>query len=556
MDSITFSNGVQINTSNLSLFVLVGPNNSGKSEFLREIERLAAGPDSPVVLSSASFSRSGESNTIEGHLERRFFSQRQNGNNLFNIWGNPLWSQSVKGQWDGQLGTLSKLFVSRISTDERLSDSNPVNSVDLRSGAATHPIHLMQFDPNLESAASAQFYRAFNLDLLVDRFGGSKVGLLVGNRPEFGPGEDRISTSYREKIDASTNALEKQGDGMRAFATIVSRVLALDTASVILIDEPEAFLHPPQVKMLGEFLATKVPTGKQVVVASHSRDFIVGAISESTSNMAIARLVREGNENVPNLLPHKLAEEISKDALMRHSSVLDGIFHERVIICEADADSMFYQSILQSLATREDALLDVLFVQSGGKQKMPYILRSLMGLGVPTDVIVDIDALNDETFFKKLFEQAGGVWADIQNLYSQVTQGVTSIAGVTKNRDLQQYFAEKIATTEPSDDISRDHKSALNRIFSDSSPWGRIKRAGAAALPNGQPSQNFEELFDACSSVGIWLVKVGEMEGFCKSIGNKGQRWVQKVLETKDIATDPELENARQFMTAIWFSKT
>ena len=45
---------------------------------------------------------------------------------------------------------------------------------------------------------------------------------------------------------------------------------------------------------------------------------------------------------------------------------------------------------------------------------------------------------------------------------------------------------------------------------------------------------------------------VGEMEGFCKSIGGHGPRWVQEVLENRDLADDPELETARRFVHEIW----
>jgi hypothetical protein len=42
------------------------------------------------------------------------------------------------------------------------------------------------------------------------------------------------------------------------------------------------------------------------------------------------------------------------------------------------------------------------------------------------------------------------------------------------------------------------------------------------------------------------------MEGFCKSIGGHGPSWVQTVLDTKEVATDPELQLARDFVAKIW----
>jgi energy-coupling factor transporter ATP-binding protein EcfA2 len=550
--SVTFSDGTVIETKNIDLMVLVGPNNSGKSECLRDIQRLSSGGSKTVVISSAEFERTGDVESIRCLLDRRFSSLHQNGDTLYSFWGVQIWEQSIDNQWSNQLGDLSKLFVSHLSTDERLSDSNPVKAVNFRKGAVSHPIHIMQYDTDVEDRTSEQFQRAFGVDLLVDRFGGSDVGLLAGERPKKALGEDRVDASYRDKVDAVTNALEKQGDGMRAFATIVSRVLAIDTATMILIDEPEAFLHPPQVKMLGEFLASSIPEGRQVFVATHSRDFLMGAVASKRRKTLIARMIRDGDINRPHILDQGLAVDMSKDAVMRHSSVLDGVFHERVILCEADADCMFYSAVLQVLVGAKQKLPDVLFAQSGGKHKMPLILRSLTGLRVPTDVIIDIDALNDENFFRNLFEQTGGTWTDIQSAFKQVCESVNAIHGVTKTLDLQKYFTEKIVPQDPGSRIGREHRSNLNAIFVDASPWGRLKRAGVAELPNGQPTQSFEQLYQQCSNVGIWLVRVGELEGFCKSVGNKGQRWAQEVIESKDLARDSELSAAREFINAVW----
>ena len=59
-------------------------------------------------------------------------------------------------------------------------------------------------------------------------------------------------------------------------------LLASECASflVLLIDEPEAFLHPPQARRLAAALArTAKSLGRQVILATHSTDIIQGALS-------------------------------------------------------------------------------------------------------------------------------------------------------------------------------------------------------------------------------------------------------------------------------------
>ena len=55
--------------------------------------------------------------------------------------------------------------------------------------------------------------------------------------------------------------------------------------------------------------------------------------------------------------------------------------------------------------------------------------------------------------------------------------------------------------------------------------------------------------------MGLWIVPVGELEGFCKSVGGHGPRWVQQVIEERDLANDPELGRARAFVREVWQSR-
>ena len=55
--------------------------------------------------------------------------------------------------------------------------------------------------------------------------------------------------------------------------------------------------------------------------------------------------------------------------------------------------------------------------------------------------------------------------------------------------------------------------------------------------------------------MGLWIVPVGEMEGFCRSVGGHGPGWVQELLNKRDLANDLELLGAREFVSEIWLSK-
>lgn len=55
--------------------------------------------------------------------------------------------------------------------------------------------------------------------------------------------------------------LDTQGDGIRSVLGIISAIVAVKKP-IILLDEPEAFLHPPQALQLGEIISELVDTSQ------------------------------------------------------------------------------------------------------------------------------------------------------------------------------------------------------------------------------------------------------------------------------------------------------
>ena len=72
-----------------------------------------------------------------------------------------------------------------------------------------------------------------------------------------------------EKLDL----LHEQGDGMRSFILVLINAI-ISNYSIVFIDEPEAFLHPPQAQLLGKILSKDLPLERQLFLATHSEDFL------------------------------------------------------------------------------------------------------------------------------------------------------------------------------------------------------------------------------------------------------------------------------------------
>ena len=459
-------------------------------------------------------------------------------------------ASDVKQHWPDQASMFKSLFCMHVRTEGRITDSNPVDSIAVPDDIVSHPIHMLLND-DIEERLSHYFRRAFGEDLILYRAGGKRSPLLVGDRLSPKQGEDRISHTYCERLLASTVPLHEQGDGMRSFASVVLHVLAPISPSVLLLDEPEAFLHPPQARLLGEMIAQERSSRAQLFLATHSPDVLHGLISVAPENLRVLRIQRDGSVNRIKELDKDLVKKISVDPLMKYSSVMSGVFHERVIICEADADCMFYGSLLDLPCVHGERHPDVLFVHANGKHRMATLAKTLFALDVPVTVVADVDLLKEEATLRGVVESLGGDWSKIQVPARVVRTEVEQQKPSLSVAEVREHIGVILKDNRAEESL-RALRGRVKDVFRKASPWDAIKRAGVSALPSGQATQRFAELQDQCNKIGLWIVPVGELEGFCKSVGNHGPGWLQCVLKERDLGEDPELEGAREFVRRIW----
>jgi hypothetical protein len=111
---------------------------------------------------------------------------------------------------------------------------------------------------------------------------------------------------------------------------------------------------------------------------------------------------------------------------------------------------------------------------------------------------------------------------------------------------------EVIGDVAGTNEFPRNKENAIKKVFKVVSPWSALKQSGRRGLPNGEPTTQYDQLSDKCASIGLWIVLVGELEGFCQSLGSHGPGFVEKVLETKDLEKDAELAEALEFVRQIW----
>ncbi|MBI2736423.1 MAG: AAA family ATPase [Rhodospirillales bacterium] len=546
---LTFSDGSTLPLEPNDIVVLVGPNNSGKSAALRELPMLLTGEKSlKRVLVSAKWERTGTTEELKNYLAQNASKQREGTGMRYLGLGFSLSDSHLQSTFSN-MGNMLPFFFAAMGTSNRITYCDERDNIDYVNSAPEHPIHVLFTNDKTANRISGYFQRAFKTELFPFHGRARIACLMVGKKPPVEPGEDRLNDTYIEKVRASCRPLQGEGDGMRSFAAVTLGLLTTRSQSILTLDEPEAFLHPPQARLLGEFIVRERPPNSQLFIATHNIDVLQGLLSSSSKNIRIVRIVRRGDVNHIRELSKREVEEIGSDSLMQYSGVLNGMFHERAILCEGDADCLLYQSLLSLPAVRGDSEPDVVFVHCAGKARLSKLVRALRNLGVRSDVIVDIDVLQEG--LKSLVDAAGADGKAITGPGASVKAAIeqerrkTQAANV--KTDINALLAD-LGDGELPDEIAKKITQAVKTV----SPWEKIKTGGKAAIPGGQVSQQYETLEKLCRQSGIWIVPAGTLERWKKTVGGHGPLWAQEVVSAPDFATDPELEPAREFIRTLW----
>ncbi|MBR0908004.1 ATP-dependent endonuclease [Bradyrhizobium liaoningense] len=552
--SAMFSNGDVLAFEEDEIVVFVGPNNAGKSAALRELEQFVSRNVAQKVITSVELRREGSHAELHDYLLKNAMTVGQTGQHSFAGMGYSIHHAHVKlFDQPKDRSPVAGFFCTRLSTETRLTGSNPANAIALFAEPPSHPIHLLLMDDVLTAKVSRLFRHAFGTDLIPFRAGGGSFPLYVGDKPVVAPGEDELSRSFIDRLRANAVPLHEQGDGMRSFASVLLYVLASDHHSIQFLDEPEAFLHPPQARLIGEFIARERTSKSQLFIATHSTDILDGLISGGAEKVRIIRIQRDGAVNRVKELSKTKTAAIVNDTLARYSRVFDGIFYQHVVICEADADCLFYSSILNTKAISGDRRADVLFIHTSGKHRMAQLAETLRQLDVPVSVIADIDLFKEENTCKQLFETMGGHWSDVSNNFKALKTAVEQRRPPMNAEQVTGLLRDKLNDVGGTGDFPKSKEREIKAVFKGISPWDDVKRAGRSAVPAGQAIRHYDDLLAKAAAIGLWIVPVGEIEGFCRSIeGGHGPGFVAKVLEERNLETDPELKDAREFVSMIW----
>lgn len=574
--NFTVNDATRVAVPSSGVVLIAGPNNSGKSQALRDIRRLVSSRgEQGVVIREATIEYVGSTDELIETLEAdRSIVATPNGDRVSMGDGYQQLS-SVRSWWDapGARHILGTYFVLHADTESRLEASKPANSMNLYEASPQHPLHYVYENPDLEARLAAIAHKAFSTGLILDVWsGGDHWAFRVGNMQP--PNAPRPSQEYLDAL-RELPLLHEEGDGVRSMIGLLLRVLT-GHQTVSLIDEPEAFLHPPQARYVGRLLASEgADRGQTVFLSTHSTDVLHGVL-EGGAPTTLVRLTRSGEVNHAAVLDNAAVRKLWGDPLLRYSNLLEGLFTDAVIVCEADADCRYFAAIRDTLAggdvppatgseqasagpgnqidVDEERRPDILFTSCGGKHKLHAAVEALVAVSVPVAVVADFDVLNEWTTVCRLYVAAGGAAEEIEDNWKILNAALTSGERNPSKAGLSEALGETLGAIEGPAVTKRDIE-ALRGVLKIETGWDRVKNAGLAAVPAGDAYRACERLLEALRNRRIHLVTVGEMEDLVPAVGGHGAAWVAEVLEAKYHETEAS-DAARAMMRRVLDSLT
>jgi AAA domain, putative AbiEii toxin, Type IV TA system len=296
--------------------------------------------------------------------------------------------------WFDLIEGLTAPFTRRLDGRTRFAFVDPQPSGDLKSTPTNHLWALFEDDSAREKVRRLT-EDAFGLHFVIDPTNMEEFSIRLSTRSPRDLQEEKMLVESTRQFFSNARPITSYSDGIQAFVGLAVSILSLPL-KVILIDEPEAFLHPPLARRLGSALARlSRERGASLVVATHSADFVMGCVE--VGETTVIRLTYEDTVATVRSLTSEQVAQLTRDPLLRSAEVLSALFHRAALVTEADADRAFYNEMNYRLQAAGRGIDDCLFLNAQNNQTISRIVGPLRRIGVPAAAIVDLDTIRVAT---------------------------------------------------------------------------------------------------------------------------------------------------------------
>lgn len=283
---------------------------------------------------------------------------------------------------------LDEIMVPVLQAHEDLSKALDTIRSILALNGENRSNHLVDFDQQA-TRALADFFPGLALDLDlqgVDVKEFFKAGDLhvtdevTGRRHRF----DQMGTGAQRSIQMAL---------VRYLSESRSRGDERPSRRLLLIDEPELYLHPQGVRRLRQTLAELASKGFQVVFATHSP--LMLSRENAADTVIVSRSAEDGvttKKPLRHVVQDAIAEAESQSrTLFELGNVTEIYFAKRVILCEGKTDLRLLPLAYERVYGHPPEVDHFAVVSLGSCSNIRKALPVLAAMGIETRVVADLD---------------------------------------------------------------------------------------------------------------------------------------------------------------------
>ncbi len=368
-------------------------------------------------------------------------------------------------------GLLDEIMVPLLTAHAELTAALDTIRHILTADGDNRSDYLKQFDADATNVV-AQFFPGLTLDL----------DLQGVDIKEFFKAGDLYVT---DEVTGDRRRFDQMGTGtQRAIQMALIRYLAetrngdTDKSSrrLLLVDEPELYLHPQGVRRLRQSLASLANSGFQVVFSTHS------PLMLSRENAADTVVVTKNCEKgVTVRKPLRQAVEDAIDGaqsqsrtLFELSNLAEIYFAERVVICEGKTDRRLLPLAYEKLFQQSPDLDHIVFVSLGSCSDIPKALPVLAAMGIRACAVADLDFAYTHARKGGMLEREAADMAGAKRILARLkeTNGFTlSDNGLPQNDKMVGWLAADVWACFAADEEGRTIAEGSHTDLKQASVW-------------------------------------------------------------------------------------
>ncbi|MCA9144355.1 MAG: AAA family ATPase [Planctomycetales bacterium] len=534
-----------------AITAIVGPNNSGKSETLRDILRLAANFDPstmdrsseeeprPVVLNDLNFvpklsiermlhglkiidPNSSEGTIVQGiGPDLKTPQQRAISRELQNILYRPV--MNAKSVWASSLGDLMRLRISYVGSNDR----KRLVASTLAASPLQGPENLLQVlhyaDANLHQGLTDAFAAAF---------GGMQVRLDTSERITLSL---RVAREFPKALadpieqvrqQQQLHRIDQEGDAYQSFVAIVLTML-LGQGRVILIDQPEAYLQPSQARFLGRWIAANASgLACQVFVSTGDVAFLQG-LAEGAPSLTILRTERKDDITSFHSIPHEATRALARFPIFATQDALRLLFCDGAVVAAEADDQIVYETVANRLPTSNN----IGFIHAAGARNVGLVTKVMRQCGLPVCTVVELDVLQNEKELSDLVQAASGSpppqpWLATRDRLAKHVEGWFDEEAIAASANEVESFLDQIKGETASPAAAKP----LATETTGSQNWAKLRHERLEWLPR-ELRMWVEELLEDLKRKGIFVSPKGRLEAWIETGSQDRRVWINQAMQ-------------------------